>query len=187
MKDLTRRERLTRSLYKPFRKTIWTPFMAAVLRYGLIREGDTVSLPEETGADTVLIGTLLRQLQAHGRTAFRLAEPGEAADCVAVTGCLSDAAERTVTGLLREGRLVSLLPMERLGGTRIIRPLYRIPREEIDAWAAYNGLPPVPVPEDARASAALLRSLRPVCPDIEKNVFAAVHQVDTDTFPQTEE
>ena len=37
MKDLTQTERLTRSLYKPFRKEVWTPFMAAVLRYRLIR------------------------------------------------------------------------------------------------------------------------------------------------------
>ena len=144
-----------------------------------------MALPEETGAESVLIATLLRQLQAHGRIPFRLARPGEAYDCAAVTGCLSDAAERTLAGMLYAGRLEALPPMETRNGTRIIRPLYRIAREDIAAWAAFNGLDAPEPPEEphARAAGELLRAMRGVCPDIEKNVFAAVHQIDMDTFP----
>lgn len=61
-----------RSMIKKYRKELWNPFIAAVKRYHLIREGDTIAACISGGKDSWLMALLLRHLQAFSEVPFEL-------------------------------------------------------------------------------------------------------------------
>lgn len=111
----------------------------------------------------------------------------------------SDVVETTVMGMLYGGQLQGMMPKlhsTNFPGMELIRPMYCIHEEHIIAWARYNDLHFLQCACRFTEHAAqgqgsskrqevkeLLRRLRQESPQVEKNVFRAIHNVQLDTFP----
>ena len=85
-----------------------------------------------------------------------------------------------------------ILPSRSHPGLTLIRPMVLVHEEGIIRWRDAKGLTflncacsVARAPEDSRRAQtkALLRQLRETNPDVEKNIFNAIHHVDTDTLP----
>ena len=59
-----------RSILETFREELWTPFLRAVDRYGLILPGDRVAVCISGGKDSMLMAKLVELLQREGRIPF---------------------------------------------------------------------------------------------------------------------
>ena len=64
---------IERSIHKKYRKELWTPFVAAVKRYALIRSGDRIAACISGGKDSMLMAKLLQLLQRCSDVPFDLA------------------------------------------------------------------------------------------------------------------
>lgn len=111
----------------------------------------------------------------------------------------SDVVETTVMGMLYGGQLQAMMPKlhsTNFAGMELIRPMYCIHEEDIIAWARYNGLSFLQcacrfTEQSAQGQGGskrqevkqLLRQLRQDSPQVEKNVFRAIHNLQLDTFP----
>ena len=71
-RELEKYQLVERSLIKKYRKELWNPFIAAVKRYELIREGDRIAVCISGGKDSVLLALLMRHLQAFSEVPFEL-------------------------------------------------------------------------------------------------------------------
>ena len=69
-KELDECQRIERSIITKFRKTLWNPFIAAVKRYELIREGDRVAVCISGGKDSMLLAKLTQELLRHTDVPF---------------------------------------------------------------------------------------------------------------------
>ena len=67
---LTPAQRIERSIQKKYRKELWTPFILAVKRYALIREGDRVAVCVSGGKDSMLLAKLVQLLQRYSDVPF---------------------------------------------------------------------------------------------------------------------
>ena len=65
-------EKIERSIYKTYRETIWTPFVAALKRYELIQAGDRIAVCISGGKDSMLMAKLMQMLQRHSEVPFEL-------------------------------------------------------------------------------------------------------------------
>lgn len=61
-----------RSIQKKYNKELWSPFVRAVKRYGLIREGDEIAVCVSGGKDSMLMAKLMQMLQRHSDFPFGL-------------------------------------------------------------------------------------------------------------------
>lgn len=61
---------IERSIITKYRKQIWGPFVDAVKRYELIREGDKIAVCISGGKDSMLMAKLIQQLQRHSDVPF---------------------------------------------------------------------------------------------------------------------
>ena len=111
----------------------------------------------------------------------------------------SDVVETTVMGMLYGGQIQAMMPKlhsTNFGGMELIRPMYCIHEEDIIAWSRYNELSFLQCACRFTENAAqgqggskrlevkqLLKELRKDSPQVEKNVFKAIHNVQLDTFP----
>ena len=71
-RELTPAQLIERSIQKKYRKELWTPFILAVKRYALIREGDRVAVCVSGGKDSMLLAKLMQQLQRYSDVPFEL-------------------------------------------------------------------------------------------------------------------
>ena len=71
-KKLERWQEIERSIITTYRKTIWSPFVLAVKKYGLIEEGDKIAVCISGGKDSMLLAKLMQQLQRHSEVPFEL-------------------------------------------------------------------------------------------------------------------
>lgn len=71
-KTLERWQEIERSLITTYRKTIWSPFVLAVKKYGLIEAGDKVAVCISGGKDSMLLAKLMQQLKRHSDVPFEL-------------------------------------------------------------------------------------------------------------------
>ena len=62
-RELTFNQIAERSIIKKYRKDIWNPFIAAVQRYELIKEGDKIAVCISGGKDSMIMAKLVQQLQ----------------------------------------------------------------------------------------------------------------------------
>ena len=62
-RSFTPAQQAQRSIQKKYRKELWTPFVLAVKRYALIREGDRVAVCVSGGKDSMLLAMLMQMLQ----------------------------------------------------------------------------------------------------------------------------
>ena len=113
----------------------------------------------------------------------------------------SDVIETTLLGLFYGAQMQSMPPKlhsQNFPGMELIRPLYCVHEEDIIAWKNYNGLCFLQCAcrfteeRDAAEDGAgrskrqemkqLIRELRKTNPNIEKSIFAAIHDVQIDTL-----
>ena len=113
----------------------------------------------------------------------------------------SDVIETTLLGLFYGAQMQSMPPKlhsRNFPGMELIRPLYCVHEEDIIAWKNYNGLCFLQCAcrfteeRDAAEDGAgrskrqemkqLIRELRKTNPNIEKSIFAAIHDVQLDTL-----
>ncbi len=71
-KQLERYQEIERSIITTYRKTIWSPFVLAVKKYGLIDKGDKIAVCISGGKDSILLAKLMQQLQRHSDVPFEL-------------------------------------------------------------------------------------------------------------------
>ena len=110
----------------------------------------------------------------------------------------SDVVETTVMGMLYGGQIQAMRPKlhsNNFPGMELIRPLFCVHEEDIIAWRNYNHLAFLQCAcrftEHCAAGESdskrqeikmLLRTLRANCPQLEKNIFNAIHDVNVDTL-----
>lgn len=111
---------------------------------------------------------------------------------------LSDVIETTLMGMMYGSQLQGMLPRLKstnFEGLELIRPLYCILEEDIIRWANYNELSFIACACKLTARAAvdenaskrreiklLIKELKKVNPEIEKNLFNSIHRCNIDTF-----
>lgn len=71
-RELEPYQRVERSIQKKFRKSIWVPFIAAVKRYELIQENDTIAVCISGGKDSMLMAKLMQLLQRYSEVPFEV-------------------------------------------------------------------------------------------------------------------
>ena len=71
-RELTPTQLIERSIQKKYRKELWTPFILAVKRYALIREGDRVAVCVSGGKDSMLLAKLMQLLQRYSDVPFEV-------------------------------------------------------------------------------------------------------------------
>ncbi len=109
---------------------------------------------------------------------------------------LSDVIETTLMGMFYGSQLQAMLPKlhsRNFEGMTLIRPLYCVHEDDIRAWVRYNGLDFIRcacrftenVEEESKRyeTKQLIRKLRETNPNIDRNIFHAIHTVHLDTFP----
>ena len=69
-RELTPTQLIERSIQKKYRKELWTPFIQAVKRYELIREGDRVAVCISGGKDSMLLAKLMQLLERYSEVPF---------------------------------------------------------------------------------------------------------------------
>ena len=65
-------QQIERSIITKYRKTIWRPFVEAVKRYELVREGDKIAVCISGGKDSMLMAKLMQMLQRFSEVPFEL-------------------------------------------------------------------------------------------------------------------
>ena len=61
-----------RSIHKKYHRQLWTPFIRAIKRYELIREGDRIAVCISGGKDSMLMAKLMQMLQSHSDFPFEV-------------------------------------------------------------------------------------------------------------------
>ena len=70
-KELTRVQKIERSIIKTYREELWHPFIDAVTKYELISEGDRIAVCISGGKDSMLMAKLMQEIERHGRVPFK--------------------------------------------------------------------------------------------------------------------
>ena len=109
---------------------------------------------------------------------------------------LSDVIETTLMGMFYGSQLQAMLPKlhsRNFEGMTLIRPLYCVHEDDILAWVRCNELDFIRcacrftenVEEESKRyeTKQLIRKLRETNPNIDRNIFHAIHTVHLDTFP----
>ncbi len=114
----------------------------------------------------------------------------------------NDVIETTLLGMFYGSQLQAMLPKldsTNFPGMQLIRPLYQVHEEDIIAWSRFHGLSFIQCacrftekaahaeeevnPSKRLEMKLLLRKLREEHPDIEQNIFQAIHHLELDTMP----
>ena len=61
---------IERSIIKKYREELWHPFIDAVQKYELIREGDRIAVCISGGKDSMLLAKLMQEVERHGKVPF---------------------------------------------------------------------------------------------------------------------
>ena len=111
---------------------------------------------------------------------------------------MSDVIETTLLSMMYGSQIQGMLPKlhsTNFKGMTLIRPLYCVLEEDIIHWANYNGLSFIACACKLTARAAvdenaskrreiklLIKELKKVNPEIEKNLFNSIHRCNVDTM-----
>ncbi len=114
---------------------------------------------------------------------------------------LNDAIETTLMAMFNSSKLETMIPKvhsDNFEGMELIRPLYCIKEDDIIHWSSYNKLEFIKCACKATKNLTnndldstskrqdtknLIKALKKYNPDIEDNIFRALHAVQLDTFP----
>ena len=111
---------------------------------------------------------------------------------------MSDVIETTLLSMMYGSQIQGMLPKlhsTNFKGMTLIRPLYCVLEEDIIHWANYNGLSFIACACKLTAHAAvdenaskrreiklLIKELKKINPEIEKNLFNSIHRCNVDTM-----
>jgi len=94
---VTECQRIERTIFKTYRKSIWQPFVGALKEYELLRPNDRVAVCISGGKDSFLLAKCMQQLQRHSEYPFELVflcmDPGYSAQDRAQLEALGEALE----------------------------------------------------------------------------------------------
>ena len=112
---------------------------------------------------------------------------------------LNDAIETALVSMMYASKIDTLIPKaksENFAGMELIRPMYCIKEESIQAWCTYNDLHFIQcacrltegsetgeMNSKRKEIKQLIRQLKKTNPEIEHNMFRALHAVQLNTFP----
>ena len=114
---------------------------------------------------------------------------------------LNDIIETTLMSMFYSSKLETIIPKshsENFPGMELIRPMYCVKEDAVRSWAAYNHLSFIQCAcrytentsgEDPSLSSKrlesknLIRQLKKTNPEIEDNIFRALHAVQIESFP----
>ena len=71
-REFSKAQLVEQSIFKTYRKKIWTPFITAVKKYQLIQENDVIAVCISGGKDSMLLAKLMQQLQKYSDFPFEL-------------------------------------------------------------------------------------------------------------------
>jgi len=71
-KTLSPLQLLERSIHKKFRKTLWKPFVSAIQKYELLKEGDSIAVCISGGKDSMLLAKLMQALHRYSDYPFHV-------------------------------------------------------------------------------------------------------------------
>ena len=60
-RELNKCQEVERSIITKFRKKLWTPFVLAIKKYNLIKEGDKIACCISGGKDSMLLAKLFQE------------------------------------------------------------------------------------------------------------------------------
>lgn len=69
-RELEKHQLVERSIVKKYRKQIWNPFILAVKKYELIKEGDSIAVCISGGKDSMLMAKLIQELHRFSEVPF---------------------------------------------------------------------------------------------------------------------
>ncbi|MBR5134970.1 MAG: tRNA 2-thiocytidine biosynthesis protein TtcA, partial [Clostridia bacterium] len=67
---MTECQRIERTIFKTYRKSIWQPFVGALKQYQLVEASDKIAVCVSGGKDSFLLAMCMRQLQRHSDVPF---------------------------------------------------------------------------------------------------------------------
>jgi len=70
--NTSRLEQIEKSLSKKYRSALWTPFVTAIKRYGLVKPNDKIAVCISGGKDSMLMAKLFQRLHAFSDFPFEL-------------------------------------------------------------------------------------------------------------------
>ena len=71
-KELTRLQKIERSIIKTYRKGLWSPFVLAIKKYQLIQPNDKIAVCISGGKDSMILAKLMQELHRHSEVPFDL-------------------------------------------------------------------------------------------------------------------
>ena len=161
---MTTPEQIETSIVKKYKKNIWHRFVKAGREYSLVNDGDRIVCAVFGDIRSLLIAKCYERLHKYSETQFELAFVGSGAEQVKAFGldventdpaeyarahgfnklalpdCFDDCIEHTLSTQLYDGRLEALPPCEHSDRLTVIRAGMLIRRDDIAAFARYNGL-----------------------------------------------
>ena len=69
-RELEPYEKIERSIITKYRKELWHPFIDAVAKYQLVKEGDRIAVCISGGKDSFCMAKLMQELERHGKVKF---------------------------------------------------------------------------------------------------------------------
>jgi tRNA(Ile)-lysidine synthase TilS/MesJ len=192
----------------PFSLTylVMDPGYSPVNRQKIIANAETLDLPIQI-FDTQIFAVAEQEMKKPCYLCARMRR-GHLYHEAQVLGCnkialghhLNDAIETVLMSMFWSSKLETIVPKchsENFAGMELIRPMYGIKEDDIKAWCQYNDLSFIQcacrftenaVKEDEHLSKRmeaklLIRELKKDNPEIEENMFRALHRVQLNTFP----
>lgn len=71
-RELSAAQMIERSIFKKYRKELWSPFLTAINRYELIRPGDRIAVCISGGKDSMCMAKMFQALQRHSDIPFEV-------------------------------------------------------------------------------------------------------------------
>lgn len=162
---MTTPEQIEFSIVKKYKKNIWHRFVKAGREYSLINDGDRIVCAVRGDITSLLLAKCCQRLHKYSETKFELVFVGSGVEQAKVFGldlistddpaayaiehgfnklalpdCFDDCIEHTLSTQLYDGRLEALPPCEHSDRLTVIRAGMLIKRDDIAAFARYNGL-----------------------------------------------
>ena len=195
---MDRVKQIEQSIIKKYRKPIWRKFVKAIQTYDLIQPGDNIAVCISGGKDSMLMAKLLQEIKRHGQFDFGL-----------VFLSMDPGYNQKNRQKIEENAKIMGIPVQffesdifqvvtNFEGMELIRPMYLIEEKDIIHWCRYNDLSfiqcacrfteemeelgEVHHTSKREEMKNLLKYLETMNPNVKKNVFKSVENVNLATI-----
>lgn len=137
-------------------------------------------LADDTGQSRRLADAFGLSVRFEGKDNYLSLAKTIAANKIALPDCFDDCTEYILSGVLFDGRLHALIPEEKCGCITLIRAGILVGREDIKAFARYNGFSMEISPENEKRQFAgeLIRELAKNNQNLEINILRSCENVN---------